>query len=52
MAEIQQFGCFIDQEGIGIRRHQAAGTHEDSDSSVSSYLYIINFNLLFSLYYI
>ena len=44
------FRCVTaDREGIS-KRHQAAGNHKDSDSSVSSYLYIIIFLLSIRLY--
>ena len=47
---IQLFGCFANlEEGIGSL-HQAAGNHKDSDSSVSSYLYIIIILLSIRLY--
>lgn len=43
---IRLFGCL---EGISSLL-QAAGNHKDSDSSVSSYLYIIIFLLSIRLY--
>ena len=46
---IRLFGCLANLEGISSLP-QAAGNHKDSDSSVSSYLYIIIFLLSIRLY--